>query len=218
MRRARGFTLIEVLLALGIIAFLMAMIYAGLSSAIRSSERGGAEIDRTSKIRVTHEFMRHQFSRMLPLVYAQDRVRGTGEVFSGSARKIRYVAPMPGYLGRGGPYVQELEFTGKQLLFRFWMLNGFDAEKIDRSEEPIVLLDQIRRLEFNFRGVDNQSKIGDWSQSWETPQFPPVMVRLRIEFDPESRLVWPDLAVPMLVDANVNRAPFGAQFNSGAIR
>jgi general secretion pathway protein J len=212
--RARGFTLIEMLLAVSILAFIMAMIYSGLSSAIRTTETGTAEIDRNSKIRITHEFLRHQLNRILNISFAQDRVRSLGVVFEGDSRKIRFVAPMPGYLGSGGPYVQELEIAGSQLLYRFWLLNGFDADKIDRSQKPLELLKDIRRAEFSFRSVDNQNKITDWTKRWQDSQFPPVVIRLNIEFKPESKLRWPDLVVPMLVDANVMRQSFGSQFNS----
>lgn len=206
-----GFTLVELLLALGIVAFIMTMVYAGLQTALRAADSGEAQIDRTSKIRVTHEFLRHQLSRVLPLSYQQDTARNIAMVFEGSRNKLRYVGPMPGYLGRGGPYVQELELAGGQLLFRHWLLNGFDPDKIDRREKPLLLLEGIASGEFAFRTVERDGKVGRWNSKWEETHATPVMIRLKLAFKPEIRLFWPDLETPTLVDANVNRQFFQAQ-------
>lgn len=216
-----GFTLLELLLSLAIVAFIMGMIYEGLQTALRAADSGEALIDRTSKVRVTHEFLRHQLTRLLPLAFSQDESRSVGLVFEGDGRKIRYVGPMPGYLGRGGPYVQELEIAGGQLLFRHWLLNGFDADKIIRNDDDtLLLLDGIRAASFAFRTTDREGKVTDWKDRWEEPQTTPVMVRLKIDFKPETRLNWPDLEAPTLVDANVNRQffqnqPFSPALNPG---
>ena len=209
--RSQGFTLVELLLALGIVAFIMTMVYAGLQTALRSADAGEAHIDRTSKIRVTHEFLRHQLSRILPLSFDQDEVRNLARVFEGERNKIRYVGPMPGYLGRGGPYVQELEIAGGQLLFRHWLLNGYDPDKIDRDVKPIRLLEGITSGSFAFRGTDREGRVTRWAQKWEETQATPVMIQLRLAFKPDTRLVWPDLETPTLVDANVNRQFFQSQ-------
>jgi general secretion pathway protein J len=206
-----GFTLIELLLALGIVAFIMTMVYAGLQTALRAADSGEAQIDRTSKVRVTHEFLRHQLSRILPLSFEQDQARNIAKVFEATRNKIRYVGPMPGYLGRGGPYVQELELAGGQLLFRHWLLNGFDPQKIDRKVKPLLLLDGIASGEFAFRKIEREGKVGRWESQWEESQSTPVMIRLKLRFKPEMRLFWPDLETPTLVDANVNRQFFQAQ-------
>lgn len=209
--RQSGFTLLELLLSLSIVAFIMAMVYEGLQTALHATESGEALIDRTSKVRVTHEFLRHQFTRVLPLAFEQDETRSIGKVFEGGERKIRFVGPMPGYLGRGGPYVQEYEIAGGQLLFRHWLLNGFDPDKIDRDEDPLLLLDGIRGGGFDFRSTDREGKVTDWNPRWEETQVTPVTIRLRLEFKPETRLIWPDLEAPALVDANVNRQFFQNQ-------
>lgn len=210
-QRSKGFTLVELLLSLGIVAFIMTMVYAGLQTALRSADAGEAHIDRTSKIRVAHEFLRHQLSRILPLSFDQDEVRNLARVFEGERDRVRYVAPMPGYLGQGGPYVQELEIAGGQLLFRYWLLNGYDPDKIDRSSTPIRLLEGISGGSFAFRGTDREGKVTRWASKWEESQATPVMIQLKLKFKPETRLVWPDLETPTLVDANVNRQFFQSQ-------
>ncbi|MCB1607475.1 MAG: prepilin-type N-terminal cleavage/methylation domain-containing protein [Xanthomonadales bacterium] len=211
-----GFTLIELLLAIAVLALLLGMAYSGLRAGVKAADSGQDLIDRTNRVRVTQEFARHQLSRLLPLVFEQDTA-GVGTVFDGDRNKMKYVGPMPGYLGVGGPYVQELELLRngrtRQLVFRHWLLNGYNADEIDRDEAlPIRLLDGIRRGQFQYRTVDDQGMPEDWTDRWEDVTKTPVMIRMEFEMEDGSRLVWPTLDVTMVVDAGSARGNSGGAF------
>lgn len=213
----RAFTLIELLLAISLLALLFAMAYAGLRGGLKAADSGEALIDRTNRVRVTQEFVRHQLSRLLPLAIEQDTSTGEITVFEGDRTKIRYVGPMPGYLGSGGPYVQELELIrdgrNRQLVFRHWLLNGFDVDEARRDDAlPVRLLDGIRRGSFEFRTVDDRGEITDWQSDWDNQAQTPVMIRLELQMDDASRMVWPTLDVAMVVDAGSTRGNAGGAF------
>jgi general secretion pathway protein J len=215
--QAGGFTLIELLLAISLLALLFAMAYAGLRSGLKAADAGEALIDRTNRVRVTQEFLRHQLSRLLPLAIEQDTSTGQMTVFEGDGSKIRWVGPMPGYLGSGGPYVQELEIIrdgrNRQLVFRHGLWTGFDADAARRDETlPVRLLDGIRRGGFEFRTVDDSGEISNWESDWENQAQTPVMIRLELQMEDGSRLVWPTLDVAMVVDAGSTRGNAGGNF------
>jgi hypothetical protein len=48
----------------------------------------------------------------------------------------------------------------------------------------------------------------DWSGSFTSDNGPPVplVVRLKVDMKPETRMSIPELVVPVVVDANVGRA------------
>lgn len=208
--RARGFTLIEVMLAILLLAVLLTLAYGGIRSAVRSMHAGEALIDRINRVRVAQEFVRHQVSRILPLPFGQEEGTGMNFMFQGEGDFMRFVAPMPGYLSRGGSYVQTFELTntrnGKQLLFFHSMLNGYDEKKL-RSEdaEPVVLMDQIESGEFEYRKLDPEGKLEDWSNDWEDPSITPVMVRIHLKMRPEALVDWPDMEIPLMLDAGAAR-------------
>lgn len=212
----QGFTLIELLVAMALVALLMTMVYEGLRSGQRAAETGQAFIDRTNRLRITHEFVRQQVGRLMPLAYKQDSSTGKLYMFEGDGEKIRFVAPMPGYLGFGGTYVQELELIRdgryRSLVFRHWLHNGFDEKKIDDSEKPILLLSGIRDGGFRFRGLNPEGKLGDWTDRWEDPQLTPLAIQLQLEMSPESRIDWPLLEIVMMVDGGASRS-----FNTGML-
>jgi len=208
--RARGFSLLEVLLAIILLALLIGGAYSGIRAATSAMRAGEAAIDRTDRLRTAQEFLRHQLSRLLPLIWASNDSNGQTYVFEGNDRSMRFVAPMPGYLSKGGPYVQTLELVrgkdGLQLQFSDAMLNGFDVEKAKSSNvEPVVLLDRIRSGRFEYRTLDDQGKLTDWSSSWPDPGVTPLAVRIDLTMQPGVQVPWPVLDVPMMLNAGAVR-------------
>ena len=221
---SQGFTLIEVLLALTLLALLMVGAFAGVHTATRAVDSGEKLIDRTNKLRVAQEFLRRELSQSLALVIEQDPTTGEAILFEGDGETLRFVAPMPGYLGRGGPYVQQLSFERHEgdlrLLFRHAMHNGYkaDEEPLEDPElVPVVLLERIANARFEYRALDDTGKLDDWTDEWDKRGRMPLMVRISVEFEEDARQVWPEMVVPLMVDSASSplRDPFMAPFTGG---
>lgn len=206
-RHGAGFTLLEVLLAITLLALLLAGAMGGIRAATRAMHSGEQAIDRTNRLRVTQEFIRHEISRALPLAFGQEKGSGANFVFQGENDFLRFVAPMPGHLSRGGAYVQSLELArgrnGMQLLFTHQMLNGFDLDKLSTKDlEPVLLIDGIRNGRLLYRKYDDEGKLDDWTDDWEDPSALPVMVRIELEMTAESGIVWPTMDIPLVLDTS----------------
>lgn len=206
-RRAGGFSLLEVLLAITLLALLLAGAMSGIRAATRAMHSGEQAIERTNRLRVAQEFIRRELGRSLPLAFGQEHGSGANFVFQGENDFLRFVAPMPGHLSRGGPYVQTLELArgrnGLQLVFTHNMLNGFDLDKLKPDDgQPVLLLDGIRRGRFEYRKFDDQNELEDWKDEWENPSMLPVMVRIDLEMTPESGLIWPTMEIPLILDTS----------------
>lgn len=204
--RQVGFTLIELLLATALIALIMAMAYGGFRAGVRASSSGEELIEETNRIRVVHQFLRRQIAHARPLI-----IEGDDEElirFEGEPERIRFVAPMPGYLGFGGPYVQELRLergeVGMDLVFAFAMLNGYEPGDLDR-EPPVTLLEDVGRAEFDFLGFDEDGESVFWSNFWETPDQVPLSVSLRLGVERDNGLFFPDLVTPVVIDGGGDR-------------
>ncbi len=217
-RGSSGFTLIEVMLATLLLAVLLAAAFGGIRSAVKGMNVGENLIDRTNRLRVAQEFIRHQISRALPLPFGQESGTGANFLFQGERDFMRFVAPMPGYLSNGGSYVQTLELAntrnGKQLLFTHAMLNGFDLKKLRKEDsEPVILMDQVESGKFEYRKLDDQGELEDWSDDWEDPGVTPVMVRIRLKMRPEALVGWPDMEIPLVLDVGAARQSNTVRFD-----
>lgn len=207
MKRRTGFTLVELLLAILLLGLLMAGAWAGISTATKAARSGEALIDRTNRVRVAQEFLRRQIRNALALPYVVDKSTGETRTFEGEDEFLRFVAPMPGYLSRGGAYLQTLQLRpgrggGQELVFAHEMLNGHDPDnKREEERKPVVLIEGIRRARFEYRGLDETGKLGDWENEWDESGTQPILVRMKFEMDERSGYVWPELVVPVLANS-----------------
>lgn len=204
MRPSRGFTLVEILLALSLMGMLLALAYGGLRASTRAADKGQAVLENSGRIRMAHQFVRKQINQMVPLAFA-DEQSGERTVFTGEARSIRFVAPMPGYLGFGGPQVQELSIVsgedGDELVLSHALLQGFEEQDL-YERDAILLMDKIDFAEFSFLGRDENGELLPWASQWDQPETLPEAVSLDIEFTEEVYIDWPLLNATVRIDAS----------------
>lgn len=213
-RGSRGFTLVELLLALTLMGMLMALAYGGLRAAIRATDRGQEVLEDSGRIRMAHQFVHNQLNQMTPLVFDESEDRSERHVFIGAADRIRFVAPMPGYLGFGGPQVQELAIVrgdeDLQLVLYHALLQGFE-EALLYERDPIPLLENIERAEFSFLGRDENGELTGWTSTWQEPGMLPASVALNVEFVEDVYIRWPLLTASVRTDPAALAELAGAQ-------
>jgi general secretion pathway protein J len=206
-RRQGGFTLVELLLAVTLMSVLLALAYGGLRAATRSSDRGQQLLEETSRLRITHQFVRRQLNLMLPLAWNADSADPRERVvFEGGPEFVQFVAPMPGYLGNGGPQVQLLQLVdgegGRALVFSHALLQDFEPERL-LDRDPVILLEGVREARFEFLEIDEEGLPAGWVTDWQDLALLPKAVRLQLEFaeSGDSRVFWPDLVASARLDA-----------------
>lgn len=201
-RRNGGFTLIEVLLAISLMAIIMAMAYGGFRAGVRATTSGEELIEETNRLRVAHEFVGRQLSLAQPLIIEETE---DGHIrFEGEGDRVRYIAPMPGYLSYGGAYVQELRLEsgreGMDLVFAWAILNGYEPGDLDQVD-AVTLIEGIDAGSFEYLGFTEDGEELFWTDYWERPDTMPVGVALRMDLIRDNGLFWPELVTPLKIDA-----------------
>lgn len=213
----RGFTLLELLAALALLALLMLGVWSGIRTAAHTMHHGRAKVDRLDKVRGAERFLRRNFSQVTPIPWARDE-EGRAVVFDGGVHAMRFVAPLPGFLGRMGPQMQELALVPDghgawRLEVTFAMLPP-DGSQPQPLGKPEVLLTGIKQGRFVYRGFDLKNQDLGWRTSWGRPTQLPSLVRVELQLD-DGR--WPTLTAPLRVDGSaVNRASVMRGLRSGS--
>lgn len=206
LHRQRGFTLLEVVLAVTLLAMGMALALATFRSSAQAVARAEAEGERNERLRAAQGFLRRQLSAALPTAFEFDQTTGDGVQFRGDHRQVEFVGTLPGYLSRGGSYLQTLQLVsgpdGQRLQFGFQLLAADGP--IEAEREPEVLLDGIAEARFEYRTLKADGTPGDWEAEWATASQMPPLLRLKLRFKDERRR-WPELVVPVRL-ATVNAA------------
>ncbi len=204
MNRRRGFTLVEVLLSLALLAAGIGLAFATLRNATLATERAETASQRQERLRAVQAFLRRQIDGAMTQPIEYDEATGEATLFVAEDGGIAFVAPMPGYLSRGGPYVQRFRLAradggGLQLEFVHELLTPDGP--IDSEREPEVLLTGIADGRFEMRTLDSDGEPTAWTDDWDTPGQLPRLVRLRLRMaDPGA--AWPELvAAPRLGQA-----------------
>ncbi|QKK01711.1 MAG: prepilin-type N-terminal cleavage/methylation domain-containing protein [Pseudomonadota bacterium] len=209
--RQAGFTLVEVLLAIALVALIMAMAYGGFRASVRATSSGEALIEETNRLRIVHQFLRRQLMQSRSLIIETLDEEAIIR-FEGERDRIRFVAPMPGYLSYGGPYVQQISLErgddGLELVYYYAMLNGYEPGDLE-SSDGIVLLDGLADGEFIFLDAEEDGMSTFWTDYWEAPERLPLGVGVLLDMDRANGLSWPDLIVPVMIDSDRAQQPRG---------
>lgn len=223
--RQRAFTLIEVLVAVTLLGLIMVFAYQGLRTGTHTAAQGEAAIERVNRLRLSQEFLRGQLSRALPMAFDQDDTIGP-VIFEGDQEVMRFVAPMPGYLSSGGPYIQTLLLTradggGKQLVFDHQVLRygeeAEDASEIMEDRDPVMLLSGIKDAEFTYlQAGETEDEEPEWVDEWRKVGSLPLLISVRLEMQEDARIHWPELVVAPRVEAGGRRG-FGLDFGPNSV-
>jgi len=207
---ARGFTLIEVLLATVLLAAGMALAFSIVRSATAISSRGETIASQNERMRGVEVFLRRRLASALPLQLDTDPASMAPILFSGDARQLRFVADVPDYLGRGGPYLHVLDVTGggdtQELRIGLTLLQGGQAVEEDPPRAPELLADGLKEVRLGYRGIDPVTgALGPWQNQWQVPGRMPLLVS--VEIVPASGVAWPPLVVALPQQGMAGGAP-----------
>lgn len=199
--RTRGFTMIELLIALGLFAIMSGVLFGALRLAGRSTDAGEAKAQAASGMRLAGDYLRTQLTSQHP-----QRMRKMLEfplLFGGARDEVRFTAPLPGRVGVGGMWYYKLSMAPvggaqRNALVLDRMIPDLDALSIPRFDESerSVLADDIKSLEVSYFGRDRGSSrdvAPTWRGSWEDTQLLPMLIQ--IEVVPRVGDPWPPILV-----------------------
>lgn len=180
----RGFTLVEMLIALTIFGMLTAGGVALLSFSVRSQEMAERQLQTLSGIRRAGALMTADLAQAAPRIWRDGEGRAQPAFTGGTGGESRVLVLVragwdnPDQLPR--PSLQRVEYrlqNGRLLRIGYTHVDGGGAAAVT------ALIDDVEQLQLRFRAPD-----GDWLDSWAPP-------------DPA--------ALPTAVELNVSSARFG---------
>jgi general secretion pathway protein J len=198
-RRAAGFTLVELMIALLLLGIMGAVLVGSVSLSARSWDGGEAKAEQVSEMRQAQEFLRGQLSAQYP-----QRIRKAVDLplmFGGERDEIRYAAALPPRVIEGGVFYFRLALarvgTSNELVVER-VIPESDATTEPRFDNPerSVLAKRIAELRIGYFGRDPNALPDaepSWRDRWEDRQRLPDLIR--IEVKPEQGPAWPALVV-----------------------
>ncbi len=188
-RQARGFTLLEMLVALMLTALVVMLLgaLAGLSGRQRAQVGAGA--DALSEVAAVQRILRQAIERSLPLMLPGENATGFVS-FDGAAARLVLMEPVPTPDGQAVLlHRTEIAFERGADGLRLVLATAAPGQPA-RSSLLLTGLDTGRFLYFGPPGIGQRPV---WLPTWRLRDESPRLVRVEIRFPVGDKRIWPGL-------------------------
>jgi general secretion pathway protein J len=182
-RGVRGFTLIELVVAITILGLLAAVVSSGLRTELRAWSRATNELDDIRASQVRLGILRHQIQGAIPVVFSEGVDPALRPAFKGDATGLRLISRSSFRDGLDGvprwiEYNWESNGNSRRLMAKeFAIIPPEDAPASEALWQGVVLEGADFRFEYLPQRVPNQP-LG-WVQEWpESKRAMPSAIRV----------------------------------------
>ncbi len=203
----RGFTLIEVLIAITVTLLIVPLAVEGVRSGLGTAERLTQHRDAAGRASAAQRVLRKQISEALPV---DDRNSNEAETvaFQGSNRELEFVARVPLHAGGGGLFRHRLRFVTQAdrnaLMLSYWPLTtGERGAPRDEEIVNVELATGIAGLKLAYFGSLRVGEKPDWHAQWQHQRDLPRRVRLQVQRQAGDARQWDELVIPVYAAAAV---------------
>jgi general secretion pathway protein J len=181
--RARGFTLVELLVVISLLSLVMLALGAAMRTMAQSELRIDQRLARADEMRVATGFLASALGRVSSRKTAAPAQAGVSPyLFAGAPDAAMWVGVMPARYGAGGRYFFRLarEANGAQgaLVIRYAPWNAGPGFPDWDAAESRVLVAQATRLAFEYAEPEGG---GGWLPQWRDTERLPTRVRLSVQ-------------------------------------
>ncbi len=208
----RGFTLIEVLIAMTLLSIMVVLLFGSLKICAESWGNGESKITDVNEIAVVYNFFQRDLSVAKPLWNDLSPEERTFS-FQGKAQSLQFVSAFPASAGRPGLqlfslFLQEEEDDDGQVI-KVTLTPFFPiAEGEEWHKEEVSLIKHVSEFTLTYFGsVDGVSE-GSWVEEWTNKNALPRLVKINIKL--ENGIYWPEMIIDLKITGTVNDLGFNA--------
>lgn len=206
MRRHSGFTLVEVLVVMVLLATIMVAMGSALRTLSMTEVRVDQRLQRNDQVRVAHDFLSAALGRV-EAIHLTSIKDGAGKriQFLAQPDQLMWVGIMPARHGAGGRYSFRLsleETSGKKsLILRYAPRSGLTQFPAWQDCESLVIAESVEGFLVEAQGlpVDIQTMPTTWPHDWQQgwPVADAIPQRIRLTWA-DNFGFWPPLVVALL--------------------
>ena len=196
---SKGFTLIEVLIALTLLSIMVILLFTSLKICADSWEKGENKINTVNEIAVVYNFFQHHLTTAKPLF----NNTATGEKsfsFQGKSQSMQFVSAFPASAGKLGMQlfsVNLLEEDNEQSINV--ALVPFISLTVDKepSKDEVTLIEHVSEFKLSYFGSEDGITEGSWSEEWVDKAILPNLVKINILLT--NGYFWPEMIFDLKV-------------------
>ncbi len=196
--KARGFTLLEMLIALTLMGLLFTALFSAFYTLSRSWDAADSRISQTEDRRLIAEFLRRQLSQAMVVKISDDKDAKV-YAFMGTDTQLHYAAPLQPLQHQGGIFLIELSIvsskTGQALEMRYAPYRPeLTWDEAFKDSEAVPIYAQLKHARFSYFGQTTKGETTEWQDEWQDMPFYPQLVKIELA---DAQHTWPLLQIPL---------------------
>lgn len=195
MRADAGMTLLEVLVAMAIMALLVVMLSGGTREISAIWDRAESQGDALAGMDAMQATLRGVIGLARP-DYASADTDDARIVFDGEPTEMSFIAPAPGSDGQGQLVLQRLSLAPRgrgSALVLAWSPGMPETAAVE--PRVTVLLDNVTGLQLAYFGRLGNEDEPDWHDNWRDALALPALVRIHLQRSGAAGPALPDLVI-----------------------
>lgn len=186
MKASRGFSLIEVVVALTVLSLISLAVVTALRTFAMTQERLDDVSSRTSEMRTVNRFLNRALVDALPLV--RGAANGPHSFLQGSNQELVWAAPLSASSRLGGVMIIRLFVADGGLMMQMLPFNNTQQDMPWDSVEVFPVVPRLDEFSLEYFDFQYGRWVGEWNSSLINPD------RIRISIAANGRH-WPDIIV-----------------------
>jgi general secretion pathway protein J len=204
LRDQTGFTLVETLVAITLLALLSIALTGGLRFGVDAWARSSAHSDQLSRTTVVQGLLRRAVGEAYPYFLSKDPTRPYVD-FEGTSESLAFLASAPIVLGSVGRSRFRLSIAKHDGLSDLVMTSQAELAAADAptTVERKMLLAGTAFIEFAYFGKLRSETNAEWHDSWTGQTALPQLLRVQVRFSKGDTRLWPDLVIAPRISVDV---------------
>jgi len=205
----KGFTLIEVLIAMTLLSIMVVLLFSSLKICADSWEKGESKITDVNEVAVVYNFFQRHLSIVKPLRNDLSKEENTFS-FKGKAQSLQFVSSFPASAGRSGLqlFSLDLQEEDNEQVIKVTITPFFPvAEGEEWHKEEVTLIRHVTEFSMAYFGSIDGVSEGSWQEEWLDIDFLPRLVKINIKL--ENEIFWPEMIIDLKITGLTNNADIG---------
>jgi general secretion pathway protein J len=220
MRTLRGFTLIEVLIAMTLLSIMVVLLFTSLRICAQSWEKGENKITEVNEVAVVYYFFHRHLTSAIPLwndFTAKDgsqpeagaATEKADKIFSfqGKKQSLEFVSVFPASAARAGMqlFSIQLQEEDDEQVIKVTLTPFFPvSEGEEWHQEEEVLIRHVSDFALTYFGPTGDTGESSWQDEWLQKEVQPRLVKISI--NTTNGVFWPEMIIELKVSGAVSGA------------
>jgi len=193
-----GFSILEMLVALSLLAILATMLFTGLRTGRLALERAGSP-ESELEVALTQSRLHGLLSQIHPA--KTSNAPDANDVFVGDAGAVRFVSSYTAQSQISGLYECRLFLSspsnrnGQRRLVLTQRLRRPNNASAPVLQTQTTLLEGVAGMRIRYFGQPDRMQSATWFSSWRKPDHLPQAIEIALSFEPQSRRSWHTMIV-----------------------